>query len=594
VESYPPVNTSVRQLTLRSIGTGMVLGGLLSLCNVYSGLKIGWSLNMSVTATLLGFGFWKMAQAGGAKRFGPIENNMSQTAASAAASVSSAGLVAPIPALAMLTDTSLSWPLMSLWVFSVMLVGVMVAIGLRKQMLVEEKLPFPFGIATGETIKEMYAKGTEAMGRVKMLIGCGIGAAAVKLGLKLAGLSKFALPGSMAAGGALTKKGITSLSMKNLTVAFDPSLLIIGAGALIGMRACASMLLGGIVAWLVIGPPVLEAGWAEPGKAAESAVWFGKMVKWMLWPGVAMMVVGSLTSFAFSWKAVVSGLKNLRGAGGEVSKWDVPKKWFADGLAVALLLSVTCQVSFFEIAAWTAVLGVVLTFLLAVVAARVSGETGITPVGPMGKVTQLLFGVIAPGSAAANLMAANVTGGAASQAGDLLHDLKTGLMLGAAPKFQALSQFFGIMAGATCGSAAYLLIIPDPKSMLLTDEWPAPAVAQWKAVAEIFMTGIDAMPEGTTAAMVYASIAAVVLAVLEKKTPKKIARWIPSGPSIGLAFCIPGYYALSFFIGGLVAVLANRFVASWSKRFLIVAASGLIAGESLMGVGIAIHKILAG
>ena len=309
VGSFPPVNTSVRQLTLRSIGTGMVLGGLLSLCNVYSGLKIGWSFNMSVTATLLGFGFWKMAQAGGAKEFGPLENNMQQTAASAAASVSSAGLVAPIPALAILTGATLSWPLMSLWVFSVMLVGVMVAIGLRKQMLVEERLPFPFGIATGETIKEMYAKGAEAMSRVKMLVGCGLGAAALKLGLTVAGLSKFTLPGSLAASGALAKKGITSLSLKNLTFAFDPSLLIVGAGALIGMRACASMLLGGVVAWLVIGPAVLEAGWAEPGNAAASAVWFGKMVKWMLWPGVAMMVVGSLTSFAFSWKAVVAGLE---------------------------------------------------------------------------------------------------------------------------------------------------------------------------------------------------------------------------------------------------------------------------------------------
>src|SRR5690606_17321381 len=127
---------------------------------------------------------------------------------------------------------------------------------------------------------------------------------------------------------------------------------------------------------------------------------------------------------------------------------------------------------------------------------RVSGETGITPVGPMGKVTQLAFGVIAPGNPAANLMSANVTGGAASQCADLLHDLKTGHILGATAKLQAFGQVMGSLAGAVVGSAAYLALIPDPKRQLLTAEWPAPAAAAWKAVAEVFMKGLEAMPAG--------------------------------------------------------------------------------------------------
>ena len=100
--SLPPaqLDRTMRQLTIRAVATGMVLGGLLSLCNLYSGLKIGWSNNMSVTAALLGFAFWRaLASARAIAPFTLLESNVSQTAASAGAAISSAGLVAPIPAL---------------------------------------------------------------------------------------------------------------------------------------------------------------------------------------------------------------------------------------------------------------------------------------------------------------------------------------------------------------------------------------------------------------------------------------------------------------------------------------------------------------
>ena len=92
-----------------------------------------------------------------------LETNLSQTAASSAAAVSSAGLVAAIPALTVLTGLVLPWWKLSLWVFSVCIVGIVLAVPLRRQMLVNEPLPFPFGIATAETLKQMYAKGAEAM-----------------------------------------------------------------------------------------------------------------------------------------------------------------------------------------------------------------------------------------------------------------------------------------------------------------------------------------------------------------------------------------------------------------------------------------------
>jgi len=606
-DAFPQPNLTAPQFTVRAIATGMLLGALLSLCNIYTGLKIGWGFNMSITAALLSYAFWRSLEGlFKTRNWGMLENNINQTAASSGASISSAGLVAPIPALTMITGQQLGWGALALWVFAVSLVGIIVAVGLRRQMLLVDRLPFPHGIATAETIKEMYAVGAEAMARVRVLLTGAVVAGGWKAITELIKLGKLTLPGSLstAPGGVLAGKGITKLSLKNLTFAFDPTFMMVALGALIGFRSAASMLLGAVIAWGFVGPWALEMGWATPGKVAPEAMWYRAMLKWLLWPGVAMMVTASLTSFAFSWRSVLaavrprSAAKTPESAGvgptAPVRADEVPRKWFVRGLVVALLLAVFCQWQFYDIAIWIGTLGVLMTFLLAVVAARVSGETGLTPVGAMGKVTQLMFGVLAPGQAAANLMAANVTGGASSQAADLLHDMKTGLLIGASPRLQTLAQVFGVLAGSLAGSAAYLILIPDPSSMLLTPQWPAPAVAAWKAVAEIFAIGLDAMPPGAITAMIVGGAIGIVSGVAEKTLPKSIVRFLPSGSAVGLAFTIPGYYPISLFIGGLAAVIATRYARNWADRFLIVLAAGVVAGESLTGVALAIHKVLAG
>lgn len=590
-----PIDFSAPQLTVRAVATGMLIGGVLSLCNIYAGLKVGWGFNMSITAALLGFGFWKGVEAMGGRPFGMLENNINQTAASSAAAISSAGLVAPIPALTLITGQVLSWGALALWTFSVCLVGIAVAVGLRRQMIEVDKLPFASGIASATTLKEMYSKGREAMERVLMLIGGGVVAAISKVAVELWKIPKLAFPGMLKAapGGALAQKGIAGASLKNLTFALDPSLLMVGVGGLIGMRASASLAGGALLSWLVIGPMAVERGWAEAG--SPEGIWFGPMMTWLLWPGVAMMVTASLTSFAFSWRSIARAFRGGGGKAGEQEedRGDVPGKIFLGAIALALILSVYLQWSLFGIGAFVATLGVLLTFVLAIVAGRVSGETAITPVGAMGKVTQLIFGVVSPGQAAPNLMAANVTGGAASQCADLLHDLKTGHLLGAVPRLQAVGQFFGALSGALIGSFGYLIIVRDP-SILLTDEWPAPAVASWKAVAEIFMKGLEAMPEGAMGAMAIAGVAGVILAVLEKVLPAKARVWVPSPASLGLAFVIPAYNAISMFIGAIAAMVAGKFAPSWSAKFLIVLAAGLIAGESITGVALAVQKILGG
>lgn len=585
------------QLTVRAIATGMILGALLTPCNVYSGLKIGWSFNMSIAAALLSFGFWKaVAPLAGTRPWNIFENNLNQTAASASASIISAGLVAPIPALTMLTGRQFTYGVLAVWVFVVSFLGVIVAVGLRRQMLIREKLPFPAGIATAETLREIYSRGSEAVRRVQVLLGAGVLAAALKLFsefVKTIPQLKTSL--SFAAPAALKAKGASAISATNLGWVLDPSLLMIGFGAIIGIRAGISLLLGALIAWGVLGPYALAHGWAEAG--ASGTYWFGPMVKWLLWPGVAMMVVASLTSFALALYRAIKvkhpGAEPIAtSAEVEAPLVAAPVRWFAVGLAVSALMASAAQYFIFGIGWFTALFAVALSFVLAIVAARVSGETGITPIGAMGKITQLSFAAVSPGNVTTNLMSANVTGGAAGQCADMMHDFKTGLLIGAAPRLQAVAQVFGVLTGSLVGVAAYMLLVPHPTTMLITPEWPAPAVATWKAVAEVLRGGFGDLPAGAVPAIVIASAAGLVLAVAGHRLPPKWAARVPSPSAMGLAFVIPAWNSLSMFIGALIAWLVMRYRTDWGERFLIAAAAGLVAGESLAGVAAAMSRLL--
>jgi len=649
-ELYPTVGS---EFTVRAALTGMLLGGMLSLCNIYSGLKIGWGFNVSIVAVLLSYGFWNgLHAAGKCKKWGILENNLNHTAASSAAAVSSAGLVAPIPALAILTGFVLPWHWLAIWVFSVCMVGIAAAIALRRQMLIEDKLPFAAGMATGETLKEIYAHGAEALARVKVLLtaaGTSIVVKAAQVWMHLetwapgitvplkkavtVGVAAAPAAGSGSAAAVAVGSGAaaagtgTSLSaatLKNLTFGVDPSLMMLGIGSMNGWRTCWSVMFGAVIAWGVIGPIAIDAEWvaaADMAKMKAAGSWYNPMLKWLLWPGVAMMVAASLASFAFSWRSILNTFLGHKSAdpatpaaGAAGTAGGTPETTasaatttdpaamratdvigsggFGTFLVIALVISVALQIYLFKIAWWAASLGVLLSLVLAIVAGRVSGEAGVTPVGAMGKVTQLFFGVVTPGDAAANLMAANVTGGASSQCADLLHDMKTGMIVGASPRLLSYVQICGALAGSLIGSAAYLVLVPDPAKMLMTDEWPAPAVAAWLAVAKIFQQGIQAMPPMSGWGLAVGALVGVILTLVEKYAPKTWRPYIPSPASVGLAFVIPASNSVMIFLGGIIAKIMEKLAPEWSEKYLTVTAAGLVAGESLAGVTIAIKKMV--
>lgn len=564
--SAPP-----RELTLRALLTGLLLGALLTPSNIYSGLKIGWSFNMSIIALLVGFAFWQsVARALRRPAWSLHESNINQTAASSAASIISSGLVAPIPAYALITGQQFdTLPLMA-WVFSVSFLGIWVAWYLRPSLIVEAQLRFPEGMATLATMQQIYSHGAEAARRLWVL-----GAAAAVAALsKLVDSLLWSLP-----------RWSPGAQLERLTFSLEPSFLLVGFGGIIGLRVGLSLLLGSVIAWGLIAPWLLAEGLLVM-PADASGPQFALLIEWLLWPGVSLMVCSTLTAL---------GLRYVRGHRAGASQRAALRRpaWQpALGLGLAAVLVITLQMNLFGIHPLMAALSIPLALLLAMVAARVVGATGIPPIGAIGQLSQLSFGAIAPGQVAINLMSANTAGGAAGQCTDLLNDFKVGHAIGATPSRQVVAQCLGILVGSLVGVLAYQLLIPDPQAMLITPEWPAPAVATWKAVAEALTSGLGSISLDIRWAMLAGALAGVALGALEGLASVQRLRWLPSSAALGLAFLIPASISLMMAFGALLAWLFAARWGSLAERFVIVAAAGLVAGESLAGIGISLWQLL--
>ena len=555
----------------------MLIGAVLTPCNIYSGLKIGWSFNISIIALLIASGFWVLLHRLRITRhLVQDEANIIQTTASSSANIISGGLVAPIPAYAILSGSNLPPVQLIVWVFSVSFLGIWVAWYLRPTLIVRSDLPFPTGRATAETLLEIFDRGREASLKLRVLLGTIVFSGCVKwldtnwISLPRPGLG-FVLPAT----GKM--QGLGGITAKNLTFTLDPSLLLAGFGAIIGFRNGVSLLLGGIISWAILGPIGLALGFISGGANDPDASWFAAMIEWLLWPGVALMVGASLT------RLVLQAMDSKRSATetGNRGEADGFSMLRLAGLSLAGILVIVAQVAIFNIHFLLAILAVPIAFILAVVASRVVGETGIPPIGAIGKMSQLATGATAPGEITANLMGANVAGGAAGQSADLLNDLKVGHMIGTPPQLQIIAQCFGIITGSLIGSLVYLILIPDPANMLITEEWPAPAVATWKVVAETLGAGIGSIPVSAVWAILAGGVTGIAGAWLQHYR-KPV--WLPNMPALGLAMVIPASIAMTMFLGSLIGKTLERYQPSMSRRFLIAAASGLIAGESLTGV----------
>ncbi len=564
-----------KQLTPRAIVIGSLVGSIVACTNIYIGLKIGWTFGASIVSAVLGFAIFSALR----QNLSVLETNITQTAGSAAGSMASAaGLVAAIPAMEML-GYQISTGSLMLWSLAVAFLGVFFSVPLRRQVVEIDKLRFPTGTATAETILAMFSAAGEALAKAKVLIWAGVIAGLFTLTSHFIPQLESPPVHKWLDIGALTLAATWSFKFY-----FGPSLF--GAGFLIGPRVTLSLVLGAVLAWGVFGPLAQSQGWAPGAVMAYSDGARG----WLLWPGVALMVSEALTSLVMSWPTFMRALRLPKSldSGATGDGQHIPNSWWIGGLIAGSSLTAVIAAWIFDIPVWMTAIAIALSAVLSIVAVRSVGETDINPVGGMGKVTQLAYGGLAPGQMSTNLMAAAITGAGASQAGDMMQDLKTGHLLGASPRNQFIAQLFGIGAGVLFVVPVYNIFTAGYE--LGGDKLPAPAAMAWKAMAELLAKGIDALPPQAISAVVLASIVGIAIPLLRKI--ERIKDWIPSGLAMGIAFIIPAYYSFVMFYGMVAWFIWKRRNPTAVEKFNFALASGLVAGEGLMGIVNAVLTIL--
>ena len=342
-------------------------------------------------------------------------------------------------------------------------------------------------------------------------------------------------------------------------------------------------------------PGAALLGFAPGQKRSVPYGGFRNIVRWLMWPGVAMMVTAGLLGFFMQWRTVLrafSGLvamfkktKSTTAHEDALAAVEVPGSWFAMGVIVTGIAAVILQIWFFGIHWWMGILAVIMSFFLAIVACRATGETDITPVGAMGKITQLMYGGIAPGNMTANLMTANVTAGAATSSADLLQALRCGYMVGASPRKQFFAMLLGVVVGSAVSAPVYNILVPNA-DVLGTDKLPAPAAQTWAGVALLLSNGLHALPESARWGLLWGGLFGIVITLCERFWPKS-RKFLPSPTAMGIAFVIPAWNSVSMFIGAFIAWVLEKRTPAFGDTYTVSVASGLIAGESLMGIAVA-------
>ncbi|MBU0507425.1 OPT/YSL family transporter [bacterium] len=709
------------QLTLRAVIMGSFLGAFMSLSNLYIGLKTGWGLGVAITACILSFTIWKSLRKIMPRWFKTdmsiLENNAMQSTASSAGYSTGGTIVSAIAAYLLVNGVHIGYGLLTAWVFFLAVLGVTMAIPMKRQMINIEQLKFPSGIAAAETLKSLHGdKAEEGTGAAKALFAWGA------FGIIIATVRDwFALIPQLYSWFG------SRLAM--YTISFEASAILVAAGAIMGLKVCVSLMIGGVLNWGVLAPamiqqkviehpaphiqskqvlefpltipagnslelvlteatmgPRIEQGaetqrmryvWPETQTYASMAAlttelntptlpggepnpFHGKLefgepqqaylknrleisapkaihyqailelpenvngagsacavlalepgsaddqqpggyrniVSWSLWGGAACMVTSGLLSFALQWQTVLRAFSGLRrvfsrkkkAIDDPLERVEVPGSWFASGMLVGTIGVVAIAAIFFNIPVWMGLLAVFLSFFLALVACRACGETDTTPVGAMGKITQLIYGAIAPRQMNTNLMTACITAGVADSASDLLTDLKSGYVLGANARRQFLAQFSGIFIGTIVVVPAFYLIVPDV-SVLGSDKFPAPAAQVWASVALLLSHGFASLHPTARIALIIGGLVGILIPALERLLPK-YRKFMPSAMGLGLSFVIPFYNVFSMFLGGVIAAVFMKVRPVLGEKFIIPSASGVIAGESLMGIFITLMGAL--
>jgi putative OPT family oligopeptide transporter len=613
------------QLTWRSALTGMGLGAVLSLTNIYIGAKTGWSLGVGITSVILAFALFKaLERMRLSSEFSILENNAMQSIATAAGYMTSP-LTSSLAAYMMVTGRVVPMWHILCWVIVLAILGILFAFPFKRRFINDEQQPFPEGRAAGIVMDSLH-HGDAATGllKAKLLVGFGALAAAIKL-LQNESLLAYLRIKSLHVPEFLDEwlyepsqaPKILGTPITSLTLRPELELPMVGAGGLMGVRTGFSLLLGAFINYAVLAPIMIDRGDILPN--AKGTFGFREITFWSLWCGVAMMTAASLLAFfgkpKIIWSSLTKMVGGLTGARPETSdRGDVlghielPIKVSLLCVPIVGALVVYMGHSFFGIAYWLSIVALALVFVFCLIAINSTGLTSITPTGAMGKLTQLTFGILAPGNREVNLMTAGITGEVASHAANLLQDIKPGYMLGAKPRQQAVGHLLGILAGAALSIPIfYIVFLKLPPAQLFTtelsapfqldsDKYPMPSATVWKAVADVLAEGIHKIKPSAR----YAAVAGILIGVVLELWRMITNNRFPLSPvAMGLGFIVHFHTCLSMFVGSLLFWAIEKLYSSKESRVNQVIVqnqepicAGLIAGGSLMGIVVAIADLL--
>src|SRR5690349_15430690 len=304
---YRGQGDSMAQLTWRAVLIGSCLGGVLSLTNLYIGLKAGWGFGVAITASILSFAIWTSLLKVGLARtpMTILENNCMQSTASSAGYSTGGTLVSAFAAYILVNYQPMSVPLMLAWVFFIAVLGVTMAIPMKRQMINIEQLRFPSGVAAAETLRALHAKSSEGLRAAKALGLAALIAAIDKVWAE--GLSMIGASLERFSSGALLTDlqrwllGSQYEGWSGRTVVFSWDFIFLAAGAITGMRVCATMLVSGTLCWAVVVPVLQHNGVIE-------GAGFAALVQWPLWYGESWMGAAGLMRLALSWRTPLSEL----------------------------------------------------------------------------------------------------------------------------------------------------------------------------------------------------------------------------------------------------------------------------------------------
>src|SRR6202162_1825469 len=299
---------SMAQLTWRAVLMGSCLGAVLSLTNLYIGLKAGWGFGVAITACILSYAMWTSLLKIGLARtpMTILENNCMQSTASSAGYSTGGTLISAFAAYMLINNSTMSLPSMLAWVFCLSVLGVTMAIPMKRQMINVEQLRFPSGIAAAETLSALHSVGESGMRSARALGWAGALAVASKFWTEGRGVISAKLaPFMIGTWVAALSQRLFGPAWMGRTVMFSWGPMFIAAGAITGLHVGWSMFLGSVTAWMIFAPVLQHRGIIQGSGYAT-------IVQWTVWGGVACMVTSSLLSFGLQWRTDLRAFTGLR------------------------------------------------------------------------------------------------------------------------------------------------------------------------------------------------------------------------------------------------------------------------------------------